>query len=154
MPQITLDIRTLSFITTSIGILYAIGLLIFGRIQKIFKGFPMLATACASFGVGLFLLGFRYLLPDFITILVANTLITTGLVLYFEGTRQFLGVTDRFHPIGLVAILLHLGLFYYYTYPSPSVNNRIIVISMIAAFLSALSAREFLRRAGDGRAGF
>ncbi len=45
MPQITLDIRTLSFITTSIGILYAIGLFIFGQIQKKFAGFPMLAIA-------------------------------------------------------------------------------------------------------------
>ncbi len=149
MQPIELDIRTLSFLTTGVGILFAVSMFVFGRTQKKFKGFNFLASASASVGVGLFLLGFRDLLPDYVTIIIANTLVTAALVFYFEGTRRFLGASEKVHPFGIVALILHMGLFYYYTYPAPSVNARIIVIAVIMAVLSALCVREFLRNIPD-----
>ena len=149
MQPIELDIRSLSFLTTSVWVLFAIGMFVFGRMQKKFKGFNLLASANASVGIGMFLLGLRDILPDYITIIVANTLVTASLVFYFEGTRRFLGAGEDIHPIGVIAIIVQIGLFYYYTYPVPSVNNRIIVIAIIMAFLSALCVREFLRNIPD-----
>lgn len=145
MQQLALDIRTLSFITTSIAFLYAIGLFVFGRMKKKFKGFGALASGSAFYGMGLFLLGFRDVLPDIITIVIANTLLVAGLVLYFEGSRRFLGVADSIHPAGIVAILSNMGIFLYYTFQNPSVNMRIITICIIATILSGLCSREFSR---------
>jgi len=146
MSAITLDIRTMSFMSTSIAFLYAIGLLVFGRKQMKFKGFPRLAAGSSSFGIGLLLVGLRDYLPNFVTIILANMLITAGLVIYYEGTRQFLGGSNRIHPVGLVALLLQLGFFYTFIYLYPSVNNRIIVISLIATILSVFSMQELFRK--------
>lgn len=149
MALIGLDIRTLSFITMSIALLFAIGLFSFGFIQKKFKGFSLLASASASYGIGLLLLGFRDVLPDSITIVMANSLFIIALALYLEGSRRFLGVGDSIHPIGIVAILLNIGIFLYYTYQFPSVNHRIIGISIIAAVVSGFIVREFIRNMPD-----
>ena len=145
MQVIALDIRTLSFIATSIAVIYAVGLFAFGLSQRTFRGFTMLTLASCSFGVGLFLLGFRGVLPDLVTVVVANSLLVVALVLYLEGVRRFHGITVSVHPIGILAIFLNLGLFLYYTYEVPSVNHRIIAISVIAAIVGALTTREFFR---------
>jgi diguanylate cyclase (GGDEF)-like protein len=145
MELIALDIRTLSFITMSIAALFAIGLFLFGVFQKKYKGFTILASASGCYGCGLFLLGFRDVLPDSITIVVANSLLVAGLALYFEGSRRFLDVGNTIHPVGIIAVLLNLGIFYYYTFQIPSVNHRIIWINLIAACLSGFIVWEFIR---------
>lgn len=143
MQPIVLDIRTLSFITMGIALFFAIGLFVFGLSQKKFKGFPLLALASASFAVGLFLLGYRDILPDFITIVIANTLLIVGLVLYFEGSRRFLSVSEKINPLSIAAIIINIGTFIYFTYQLPSDNYRIISFSVIATIVSFLCAREF-----------
>jgi hypothetical protein len=54
MQSVALDIRTLSFISTSIAAIFAVGLFSFGRTQKEFKGFASLALATALFSLGPF----------------------------------------------------------------------------------------------------
>lgn len=146
MDPIALDIRTLSFTTTSIALLYAIGLFAFGTHQKRFKGFSLLATACASHGLGLFLLGFRDKLPDLITVVAANILILLGIVFYLEATRRFLETSKSIHPFGIVVLPPFIIAFIYYTYYSPSVNNRILSITAAIAIFSFLCAREFFQQ--------
>jgi len=145
MQQIALDIRTLSFITMCISLIFALGIYIYGIMQKKFKGFTLLALANTATAAGLALLGLQDALPALFTIVAANTLVIAGYVLYFEGSRRFLDTADSVHPIGIAAILLNIGLFIYFTYQFPSVNHRIIGASAIAAFVSVLSAREFIR---------
>lgn len=133
----------------SIASFFAIGLFVFGIIQNKFSGFSYFAAANVFLGIGLLLLALRDILPDIITIVVANTMVIVGSVLYYEGIRRFLGVADQNNPIGIVAVLLNFVLFYYYTFESPSVNNRIFVITLISALLSALCVRELVRRLPD-----
>lgn len=135
----------MSFITMSIGLFFAIGLFAFGQVQKKFRGISLFAAASASFGAGLLFLGLRDYFPNFVTVIIANTLITSGLVFYFEGTRQFIGKKGAIRPLSILAIVANVGLFYYFTYPAPSINNRIIVISGITAILSAACAIELFR---------
>lgn len=135
----------MSFITMSIGFFFAIGLFAFGQVQKKFRGISLFAAASASFGAGLLFLGLRDYLPNFFTVIIANTLITAGLVFYLEGTRQFIGKKGAIRPLSILAIVANVGLFYYFTYPAPSINNRIIVISGIAVILSTACAIELFR---------
>lgn len=145
MNAISLDIRTVSFLAMFIMWLFAVGLFLYGHTQKKFHGFHFMALGSAVIGFGMLFLTFRDVFSDFITIVLANTLLLCGLVLYYDGIRRFLGTQTQLRYIGVAAILINLGVFYYYTYTIPSVNQRIISINAMGAILTALSAREFLR---------
>jgi len=144
MEFIALDIRTLSFVTTSISVVFAIGLAVFGFQQEKDRGFSLLATAAAMYALGHFLLGYRGILPEFITIILANLMIIMGIVFYLEGTRRFLGRTNTAHPISIIAIGAGIVLFLYFTYQVPSVKSRIITIVSIHVVVSAFAAWELL----------
>jgi len=145
MNPITLDIRTLSFTTTSIALFYAVGLFAFGLRQKRFKGFSMLAAASGAHGLGLLLIGFRDTMPDLITVVIANMLVLMGIVFYLEAARRFLEISNSFHPAGIMVLPPFIGSFIYYTYFSPSVNNRILSATAAFAIISFMCAREFYR---------
>jgi diguanylate cyclase (GGDEF)-like protein len=106
----------------------------------------LLATACVSHGLGLFLLGFRDRLPELVTIIVANVLILMGIVFYLEATRRFLETSKSIHPFGIVVLPLFIIAFIYYTYYFPSINNRILSITAAIAIFSFLCAREFFQQ--------
>ena len=144
MEFVALDIRTLSFVTTSISVVFAIGLAVFGFQQEKYRGFSLLATAAAMYALGHFLLGYRDVLPKIITIIFANLMIILGIIFYLEGTRRFLGRTNLAHPVSIVAIGVGIVLFFYFTYQVPSVKNRIITIVSIHVVVSALAAWELL----------
>ena len=101
--------------------------------------------AAESFAIGLFLLGFRDILSNFITIIIANTFFIFALVFYFEGSRRFLFVSEKIHPLSIMAIIFQIGSFIYFTYSLPSVNNRIISISITAAIISFYCVGLFIR---------
>jgi diguanylate cyclase (GGDEF)-like protein len=146
MQTVDLDIRTLSFIATNVAFLFALGLFAFGRPQKEFKGFSLFATGLALFAAGLFLLGYRDVLPDFITIILANCAIIAGLIFLYEGISRFLGHSTRFHLISILAIVIGIVLFVYFTYASPSINYRILSFTAIHMVISALCAVELTRK--------
>jgi len=145
MQSINLDIRTLSFVTTSIATFFACGLFAFGVLQKEFKGFPLLASAVALYAAGHLLLIYRDVLPDFVTIILANLMLITAIVFYYEGTRRFLDHATKFHPISIITIIIGILSFLYFTYWTPSVNNRIISITAIHVVISALCVLELRR---------
>lgn len=146
MDPFALDIRTLSFTTTSIALFFSVGFLSLGAFQIRFKGFYLLALACFSHSLGLFLLGLRDILPDMVTVVVANTIILMGAILYLEATRRFLGTATSIHPLGIIILPVFIASFVYFTYYSPSVNNRILSIAAALAIFSFLTAREFAHR--------
>jgi diguanylate cyclase (GGDEF)-like protein len=136
MQTIALDIRTLSFITTSIALLFSIGLFAFGFQQKKFLGFTYFGAAAGFYTVGFLLLGYRDFLPDFVTIVVANMLLIVGLTLYLEGIRRFLQIGAELHPLSIAAIVVGLFIFLFFTYWYPSVNTRVIGIAGIYTVVS------------------
>jgi diguanylate cyclase (GGDEF)-like protein len=142
MQMIAFDIRTLSFITTSMAFLFSIGLFAYGLPQKKYRGFLLFASASALFGIGFFLLGYRDYLSDFISIIFANMMLIVGMVFYLEGLRRFLSNEIAIHPVSIVSILAGIIIFFYFTYRVPSVNSRIIGISAIFTLISGLCAWE------------
>jgi diguanylate cyclase (GGDEF)-like protein len=153
MQSVNLDIRTLIFISTSIAAIFAVGLFAFGKTQKEFKGFASLALATALFSLGPFLIGYRDVLPDFITIVLANLLNIVGIILYYEGVCRFLNRPSRYHILSAITFLVSLAFFLYFTYGSPSVNNRILTYSAIQMIVSAFCVWELAHNLrGDWRA--
>ena len=75
-----------------------------------------------------------------------------GIVLYYEGICRFLNRPPRFRTLSAIAILASLALFLYFTYASPSVNNRILSYTAINLIVSAFCVGELAHNLrGDWR---
>ncbi len=128
-----LDFRTLS-ITLGI-VIEALGLsmLSYVAIRKTYLGFNEWTIAILAMGPGLVLTGMRGGIPDFISICIANSLICSGMSLYYEGIRKHLQ-KKSFITFHVPAVFLITGLLLYYFYEiHPSVNARISLVSFICA---------------------
>jgi len=110
--------------------------------QGEFNGFTLLASALGLFAAGFFFLSYRDIFVDFVTIVVANMMIITGMVLFYEGIRRFLGSSTRLHIVSVVSLIVGLISFIYFTYQAPSVNSRILSITAIHSVLGALCTWE------------
>ncbi|MEF1211453.1 GGDEF domain-containing protein, partial [Vibrio alginolyticus] len=76
-----LDIRTLNFIVILFSCIYSISLLCYQYTQGRVKGLKTFSISLLFIGLGPFLLGFRGSAPDWLTIVIANTLILVGFLL-------------------------------------------------------------------------
>jgi len=97
-------------------------------IRRTHRGYGRWAVACLLLVLSLFLLSFRRVAPDWISIVSANTGIAIAAILYLEGARQFRSLVPRSrlaYAGGAVAI----GGVAFYCYIIPSINARAVVMS-------------------------
>ena len=130
------DVRTLSFISSIISLILCICMLYVSQTRKTYNGFTQWTIASILHVFGSSLFGLRNILPDFITIIVANTLIIVGNGFVAYGLELFTNSTRKiwlFISLTLSMVIL----FLYFTYYSPDINARIIVISAIIAIYYA-----------------
>ena len=113
--------------------------------RKIYKGFGAWTTGISFICLGFFLLGFRNLLPDAVTIILANALIYSALMLFYMGFTSFAQkkMNLRLHIPSF--ILTSFILFPFLTYIKPSVNTRICLISFAAAFYFFICTRTLIK---------
>lgn len=133
MGQFVMDMRTLDVLATVICFLYAFGAFFFGQNQKKFKGFDWMALAFLTLSIGFLLLGLQGYWPNFLTMFVANTLFSVGMVFFYEGIRRFCFDGERWGKGWLAWTVLIIGTisYSYYLYISPSITNRIVVVSLV-----------------------
>ncbi len=113
------------------------------RTQKIYQGFGWWVMSNFTIAVGFLLLALRGFAPDFLSIIVGNSLAAGSMILTFEGNRRFLGLKNaKFFSIGLI-IFHALGLAYF-TYAENQITNRIAVSSLFLALICGRSAYTFL----------
>lgn len=125
-----LDVRTLSFISSIISLILCICMLYISRTRKTYNGFTQWTIASILYIFALGLLSMRSILPDFISVIIANALIITGNGFIAYGLELF---TRRTRKIWLFIVLTisMVILFLFFTYYHPNVNVRIIIISTI-----------------------
>ena len=133
MGQFVMDMRTLDVLATVICFLYAFGAFFFGQNQRKFKGFDWMALAFLTLSIGFLLLGLQGYWPNFLTMFVANTLFSVGMVFFYEGIRRFCFDGERWGKGWLAWTVLIIGTisYSYYLYISPSITNRIVVVSLV-----------------------
>ncbi len=101
-----------------------------------------LALQCAGWG----LYGLRGQIPDFLSIPVANVLLTLGFVLSLRAMRGFAGRPEA-HWFDAAAVALVALAATVFVYIHPELSARVIVISAVYAVLSADLARMALAAA-------
>ncbi len=135
----SLDIRTLSFLAMLSSLLLAGGLLLVSRVIAKDASLRLWTLGACANGLAFVLLALRGVIPDLVSIVLANTLLVAGATWLFFGSREFQGESTRspwyWLPAALTATLL-----IYFTYLTPSLSLRIVVLSAATAVLLFLSA--------------
>lgn len=129
-----LDLRTLSINNILISTSFAICLFIYSQYHRQFDGIKSLAFAFLISSASFTFMALRNTIPDFLSIVLPNTLLILCVTLIHISYLRFYKVNDRialvFHVlmVSCMAVLIS-----YYTYIENSVNSRILAISVIAS---------------------
>jgi diguanylate cyclase (GGDEF)-like protein len=142
--MIELDIRTLSLIAVLVTLLMAFAMLLLWRLNPEERSARYWAVGNAAIAIGFFCIGFRGILPLFISVPVANTFIVLGYGLLLVGVWEFLGQPKRWWVVKSAIAFVFLS-FLYFTYLSPDIPVRIVIVSLIIATLSGAAAHCLLK---------
>ncbi|MCC6153175.1 MAG: hypothetical protein IT367_05420 [Candidatus Hydrogenedentes bacterium] len=93
---------------------------------------------------GYLLVWTRNISPDFISIVVANTLLIAGGLALVRGIDSFLEIQNTSWQLYLCGVAACF-LLHYYTYFQPSLDARIIVVSIAVGLFAFVSAWRLLR---------
>ncbi|WP_407333621.1 diguanylate cyclase domain-containing protein [Enterovibrio sp. 27052020O] len=132
--MLALDNRTLLIVTALISIGSAVALISLWRSQSTRNGIGFWAVGMSCVALGSILISTRGSLPDFLSLVVANSLYVIGFQLIFRGIRIFVGRPPvLILDYGLLPVAAVL--FYYFNYIDPNLDIRITTLS-VAFFLS------------------
>ncbi|MDG3087865.1 hypothetical protein P7F88_18025 [Vibrio hannami] len=145
MDLFQLDIRTLSFLTVLYSFVFGAGLVFVAFMQSSFNGIRHFAFGLISLGIGFLLLTLRGIVPDYMSIVIANILIVLGYVLLSFGLERFRGLSGKLSMFGSAMLVAMSIAFIYYTYFEPSISQRLIWINTIMAIQSAICASCLFR---------
>jgi len=133
-----LDIRTLSYCALLNAFMFSIGIYAVGRTWVRLPGMGWWAGAMMAEACGFALLALRGEVPDLLSIVVANTLIASGMWLSQAGIAEFKQEKMRFVPLGIALLSLHALLFLWFTYVDANVGARVIIVSLITSAGAAM----------------
>ena len=142
MPS--LDIATLSFVAVYCSFLYLIMLVLITFVHPKTRGLKVFLAGFACFFVGFFLLGYRGFISDWLTIIVANSLICLGVSCIRFGVSQFLLSKNTYSIFEFWLLAVVITALYYFTFVSPSVGARIINISSYIAIICFICSWQLL----------
>ncbi|MGR5094130.1 GGDEF domain-containing protein [Vibrio maritimus] len=132
----SLDMRTLNFVMILFSIIYCIGLLLFSQTQKSIKGLRVFALSLLVMGSGPLLISMRGVLPDWGSIVLANSLIAVSFQMIFHSLCRFRGVDTKYAHYFSWVIPVVVGLNLYYTYGLNSINSRVLVSAFSIGIVS------------------
>ena len=130
MPE--LDIRTLLVVTALVSMGSAVALIFLWRSQSQRNGASLWAAGMSCIAVASILITGRGSLPDFISLIIANSLYVIGFLLILRGIRIF---TNQ-PPLLFLDFSLPpttAMFFYYFSCIDQNINIRIVTLS--AAFV-------------------
>ncbi|KGY11819.1 hypothetical protein NM22_14290 [Vibrio tubiashii] len=145
MDELTLDIRTLNFTVIIFSLIYSSGLFLYQTKQKNIAGLKTLAMGVLLIGVGPALLGLRDQAPDWITIIIANSFIMLGFLSLLYGVSLVREFAIRVLHLFSVGFIIACCLFYYFTYHQPSIDARVIVLSLYVSACCLMSGWALIK---------
>lgn len=143
MSSVTLDMRTLTFVLLLLSAILSLVMIFVWRTNKTYSGFGWWTLANLAGILGFLLLGLRAQLPDFLSIVIANTVAVGSMGLTLVGTRRFLGRSGSGIFV-IVALVVHAAALAWFTYIDPDTILRIYVSSGLSALLGIQCVYEFI----------
>jgi len=134
-----LDLRTLASLASFVNLVVCIIMVYFYRTRKTYTGFGHWVWASFLLFIGMLLLSMRHLLPDLITIIIANGLTACFFVMITQGIHLFYQKSISWLYYFLPVLLMALG-FLYFTYIRPDINARIVLLSLLIVVFHMISA--------------
>jgi diguanylate cyclase (GGDEF)-like protein len=142
-----LDIRTLSLSTLLFSFIYGIGLMVYASNHRKFHGISTIGVGFLFLGGGFLLIGLRQYINEFISVIIANSLLFVSIILIYEGLIQFRKCDIRWGKyLEIIMFIIMLPSFAYFTYIVPNVNARIIIFAICFFFQCSLCAYALLYR--------
>ena len=149
---VSLDIRTLTLAVAVVSLVAAFVLLVYWRSQRIYAGFGFWVAA-NFMATGTFLLfALRGLLPDVLSVGLANLAAVGIVLLRLEGVRRFHQREGAGRWSVLVAALCAPAIFIL-AFQRDDLVMRTVLVSLVVCVYAMLIAREFLLGRLPGRLG-
>lgn len=131
-----LDIRTLALMMGVVSITLAVGMVYLQWHHKTYAGFSLWSNGAVCAGVGGILMSMRGYAPQLVSIIAANALLVLFMCFVAWGMEKFVG-RRIFRWPDYAVLLLFIGGFFHFTYINPSVEIRIVIISLCFSYFSA-----------------
>lgn len=141
-----LDTRTIFLITFFNVLIMGVGILAAARTYDghVQRSMTVWGRACLIVNAGWLLVGLRGIIPPFLSIIVAGTLLHFGVAEYYQSLRLFDGQPlCRRYTNALVIVMTALLAVFFYVHEH--LVLRIVISSLVLIFLFALSGWKLLR---------
>lgn len=148
MPVI--DLRAVILLAGAMGALMAVVIWFMRRsYPRSIEGLGYWSAGPAMVFLSTLLFGMRDVLPDLLTIVVANLLLMTGVTLLYLGSTFFFRVPGNLRPWG-IAIAAVTAATAWFTYVRPDYSMRLLAVAGFLAVVCGVHAALVARRAGAG----
>ena len=134
-----LDIRTLAILSTLIALLLAGAMFIIARTNLQIRSVHYWAYGNSLIALGFLLIGLRGIVPQLLSVTVANSVIAAGFGMLVLGIGEYLGRPQPRWPIVLTVFVIFSS-FVYFTFLDPDISARIVLISLAIAGLCGWAA--------------
>lgn len=146
----SLDPRSIILVSTGLYFLLGGVMVLFSASLRHQRGPAYWAAGTCSFAFSSFLLPFRDILPDWLTIVVSNQGMVVSTCLVAHGLAQHLGQAPRW-AYHLVVCLANLVGIIYFCHVVPSFSARVIVFSLSTVALTSEMAQRLLPRVQNSK---
>ena len=130
-------------LTMSVG---AFSMFFFSLLHKQNVAFKYWTFSQFSIAIATLLLILRGVIPDFLSIVTANTLLIYGLILAAYGAKEFFNERIRHVNLVIFALLVYAAIFIYYTYIDNNSGIRTGIATVTMFICSALISYLLLTR--------
>ena len=132
--NLILDNRTLTTAQVAVSVVLCIVMFIAWRTQKTYPGFGRWTMSKVPHAIGFLLISLRGLIPDWVSVLVANGLLFVSPILLYEGIRQFCAKPHR-DLFNYSLMVLLLASFNYFFWVEPNMKARMLTITACTALI-------------------
>ena len=143
-----IDIGTVAiifFINSLVATLFMAAL--WQQSRKQFHGISLWLTSFALLTAAFVLISLRNVIPDIVSILIANTCLVVAAFILYLGLERFVACpSSQRHNYIILAIFV--GLFTYFTFFQPDVAIRIVLLNLALMLMFLQSSWLMLRRVG------
>ncbi|MGE0734311.1 MAG: GGDEF domain-containing protein [Alphaproteobacteria bacterium] len=143
-----LDARTLSLVMTYVAAVSVLGMVLLAFGHRNEKSLPHVAAATLTIAIGMLGLTLRDMVPGFVSVVVANTLLVLGAVYLLASFRHFFGRKTHWPWLALAPVITAASFLYFWAV-SDQVNIRMIIFSLLFGGGATWIGIEFLRPVKD-----